>query len=102
MTKVTEVQVLPIKPVNGLVAFASVVINDSIYLCSIGVYVRPEGSYRITYPTKKVGIRELQVFHPINRLTGQLIEKAIIEKCNEVFKGIDDDRHSETDYQDER
>ncbi|MBI2797726.1 septation protein SpoVG family protein [Candidatus Saccharibacteria bacterium] len=102
MSDVTEVQILPIKPTNGLVAFASIVIDGSMYLGSIAVYVRPDGSFRITYPTKKVGLRELQVFHPINRLTGQLIENAIIEKCNEVFKGSDNDRHSETGYQDER
>jgi len=56
MEKVTEVQIKVIKPKEGLLGFASLVLNDSLYLSSIGIYGRLDGSgYRITYPTKKVG-----------------------------------------------
>lgn len=91
---VSEVNVVPIKPNNGLVAFASVVLDDALYLGSLGVHSRLDGSYRITYPTKKLGSKELNLYHPINRDVGKLIEQAVIAKCQQLFKGRDEnDRH---------
>ena len=46
--KITEIQIIPIKPRDGLVAFASIVLENSVYLGSLGVYTRLDGSgYRI-------------------------------------------------------
>lgn len=53
--KISEIQITPIKPQNGLVAFASCLINKGLYLGSIGILTRLEGGYRLTYPTKSVG-----------------------------------------------
>ena len=48
--KISEINIQLIKPVNGLVAFASVVLDDKIYLGSIGVHSRLDGTgYRHTY-----------------------------------------------------
>lgn len=89
MTKITEVQIIPIKPKDGLVAFASVVVENSLYLGSIGVYKRLNGSgYRITYPTKKIGNKNINIYHPINRKIGKAIESAILEKVKEIFEDI--------------
>ena len=91
---VSEVNIVPIKPNDGLVAFASVVVDKNLYLGSIGVHSRPNGSYRITYPTKRLGNKELSLYHPINRLIAQQIEQAIVAKCEQLFEGSDeDDRH---------
>jgi len=84
--KITEIQIVPIKPKDGLVAFASVVIEKGLYLGSIGVHTRPDGlNYRITYPTKKVGKKSLNIYYPINKEMGRIIEKAIIIKIKEIF-----------------
>ena len=84
--KITEVQITPIKPNNGLVAFASVVLDNSVYLGFIGVHTRLNGEgYRLTYPTKKVGEKSLNICHPINKETSRDIEDAIISKINEIF-----------------
>lgn len=93
---ITEVNVTPIKPQDGLVAFASVVLNKSIYLSSIAVYTRPDGSYRLLYPTKKLGERILNLFHPINREASKQIEAAIFKRCYEIFERNCDD--PEEDY----
>ena len=91
---ISEVNIVPVKPNNGLVAFASVVLDESLYLGSIGVHSRLDGSYRITYPTKKLGCKELNLYHPINRDFGKQIEQAVVAKCEQLFKGRDDnDRH---------
>jgi len=85
--KITEIQIIPIKPREGLVAFASVVADNSLYLGSIGVYTRLDGTgYRITYPTKKIGNKDINIYHPINKETSKAIEEAIISKGKKIFK----------------
>lgn len=83
---ITEIQILPIKPNNGLVAFASVVFDNCLYLGSIGVYKRLDGTgYRITYPTKKIGDKNINIYHPINKETSKAIEEAIISKAKKLL-----------------
>lgn len=91
--RVSEVNITPVKPDKGLVAFANVVIDDNIYLTSIAVYTKLDGSYRLLYPTKIIGNRSLGLFYPINRETSKTIEEAIFKRCNEVFEGRNYDRH---------
>lgn len=90
--KLSEIQIIPIKPKNGLVAFASFVLDNNLYLSSIGIVTRPNGGYRLTYPTKKVGNRNINIFHPINREFAEAIEKEVIEKFEEVMN--QNDRHN--------
>lgn len=95
---VTEVNIIPVKPKDGLIGFASIVTDDSLYLNSIAIYTRLDGSYRLLYPTKITGERAINLFHPINRIASRIIEKAIFEKCNKVFERSNDDRHSENQH----
>lgn len=84
--KITEVNITPIKPQNGLIGFASVIFEDCLYLGSIGVYGRLDGTgYRITYPTKKVSDKDLNIYHPISRDLGKAIEDSITGKARELF-----------------
>jgi stage V sporulation protein G len=87
MTRISEVQIIPIKPNNGLIAFASLVLDNKLYLSSIGVHKKLNGSgYRLTYPTKKVGQKSLNIFHPINSEAGKAIEEAILDKAKAIFE----------------
>ena len=84
--KITEIQIIPIKPREGLVAFASIVVENSLYLGSLGVHTRLDGSgYRITYPTKKIGNRNINIYHPINKETSKEIEEAIISEAEKIL-----------------
>lgn len=100
--QITEIQIIPIKPNNGLVAMASVVFENSLYLGSIGVHTKLNGSgYRITYPNKNLNGKAFNIFHPINRGTALDIEQAIITKAEEVLsfqnkRSNDYVRHSNT------
>ena len=88
---ISEVQITPIKPVDGLVAFASCVINGQLYLGSLGIHTRLDGAgYRITYPTRRVGTREVNYYHPITKHAGCAIEQAINAKCIEVLERSDE------------
>lgn len=81
--RISEVQIVPVKPQNGLVGLASLVFDNCLYLGSLGIYTRPCGGYRLTYPTKKRG--GASIFHPINRDAGEQIERAVIAKFEKMF-----------------
>ena len=91
--EISEVNITPVKPKNGLIGIASLVVDGNIYLNSIAVYTKLDGSYRLLYPTKVVGDRSLGLFYPINRQASKAIEEAVFKKCSEVFEGRNDDRH---------
>lgn len=93
--KITEIEITPVKPQNGLVAFASCLIDDWLYLGSIGIMTRLSGGYRLTYPTKSVGNKSLNIYHPINKASGKNLEQAIIASYENVMRKSND-RHSET------
>ncbi len=85
--KISEVQINLIKPKDGLIGFAALVINDDLYLSGIGIHQKLAGDgYRLTYPTRKSGNQNFEIFHPINRRAGQKIESAILNRLNDVLK----------------
>ena len=89
-SRLSEIQIIPIKPVNGLVAFASFVLDGTLYLGSIGILTRPNGGYRLVYPTKKVAEKNLNIFYPINREFAQLVEDEIVRQFEDVMKNMID------------
>lgn len=92
--RVSEVQVTVIKPNDGLIAFASLVVDGQLYLSSIGVHSKLDGSgYRITYPTKRVGQQSVQIYHPISQELGSEIEQSVLGKIKEVMSKVNG-RHS--------
>lgn len=98
---ISEVSITPIKPANGLVAFASCVLDGQLFIGSMGIHKLLDGSgYRITYPTKKIGSRQLNYFHPVTKAAGAKIEEAIITKCVELFERSDEqyDRHDKVTH----
>ena len=87
--EISEIQILPVKPRNGLVAFASCVINNQFYIGNIAIYTLPLsfGEYRLVYPAKTLpNGKQINCFHPINRETGEIIKKAIAAKYRYLVK----------------
>jgi len=84
--EITEIQIVSVKPNNGLVAFASFVYDKSFYFSSIGIYTKQEGGYRLTYPTRKTDNSNFNIFHPINKEVASHIEQKVIIKFEEVMK----------------
>lgn len=83
---VTKVEIVPIHAQKGLIAFASVLLDNSIYLGSIGVHKRLDGSgFRISYPTKKIGTSQPYIHHPLTQELSHEIESAITSKMAELF-----------------
>lgn len=88
--KISEIQIVPIKPQNGLIAFASLVLDKNIYLGSIGIMTRLDGGYRLTYPTKSVSSQKLNIYYPINREFAKAIEEEVIKRLKEVMNNGND------------
>lgn len=91
MQKISEIQITPVKPNNGLIAFCSFVLYEAVYCSSIALFTRPDGTIRLVYPTKKLGSKDLNIFHPINQQIGKFIETEVSKKFKDVMKN---DRHS--------
>jgi len=92
---VTEVEIDFVKPHGGLIAFASVVLDDQLYLGGIGIHRKLDGSgHRLTYPTRKLGNGQVQIFHPIRKPLGAAIEQAIFQKLKDVVSKLDAGHHS--------
>lgn len=89
---ITEVNITPVKPRDGLIGFASLVVDGNIYLNSIAIYARLDGSYRLLYPTKNYDERSINLFHPINQQTSKAIEYAVFKKCYEIFESSNDEQ----------
>lgn len=86
--RITDVQLIPVKPKDGLVAFASVVFNEAFYLGSLAVFARPQGGYRITYPRRTIGGTSLDVYYPINKQVAEAIEEAVIAKYKKILDKV--------------
>lgn len=88
MRLISEIEIVPVRPQGGLVAFASFTLCGVISCSSVAIMPRPNGGYRLVYPTKKVGNRAISIFYPITHKVGSAIEEEVIKKYEEVTKGI--------------
>jgi DNA-binding cell septation regulator SpoVG len=91
----SEIQITPIKPHNGLVAFASFVLGNELFCGSVGIVTRPSGGYRLVYPAKPVGNRQLNIFYPISSSFGKQLEEAVITRYEEVVNEDGRNRYSD-------
>jgi DNA-binding cell septation regulator SpoVG len=86
--EITEIQIIPVKPHNGLLAFASAVLNNQFYISNIAIHTSFSSStgYRLVYPDKTLANgKRIQCFYPINRAAGENISNAIINKYVELI-----------------
>lgn len=90
MTTISQIEIIPIRPKHGLLAFANFVVDEKFFISSVAIHSKRNGlGYRLTYPKKN----NYDVFHPINRETSKAIEKAVIEKFKKVMNS-NHDRHN--------
>lgn len=76
---IDNIRIFPIQSSDGIVAFASAIINKGMYIWSIAIHEkRDKSGYRLTYPTRKSKGKGLNIFHPISEECSQIIEDSII------------------------
>lgn len=83
---ITEIQIIPVKPHNGLLAFCSFVLNNQFYISDVAIFSRLDGGYRLVYPIKVLpnGVK-VNCFHPISREPGEEIEKIVIGEYKKLI-----------------
>lgn len=74
---ISEIQITTIKPSRGLVGFASFVLYGTVHCSSVGIHTRLKGGYRLTFPYRKIGNRDIHVYYPVSKELGEAIEKAV-------------------------
>jgi len=83
---ITDVQITPVSPQGGLRAFASLVINQNLYLGSIAIHEKLDGSgLRLTYPTKRAGNSKRNIFHPVTPEFSKAIEQVLFAEYRKRF-----------------
>ena len=83
-----DMQIIPVRnSLKGLVAFASFVVDDQLYVGDVAVYKHGDGNgYRLVYPTRILGNgRSIQIVHPINREAGEAIREQVIQHYRNTF-----------------
>jgi stage V sporulation protein G len=84
--EITKINIRPIRPNEGLVAFATIELDHCLELTGIGVYTNLRaGGYRITYPTKKLNDSDIYFFRPVSDSMSKKIAEAIEKECEKIF-----------------
>ena len=88
---VSEIQISPVKPSNGLCGFASCAINNAFYVGSIAIYTAlnsPLG-YRLVFPTKKlISGKQVPVFYPYKKNVEEAVTRAVVGKYVELMENF--------------
>lgn len=100
----SEIQILPVKPQNGLVAFASFVLNGQFYIGNVAIYTTIDGcDYRLVYPDKNLpNGKKINLFHPISREAGESIKEVVINKYKEFIMDIEAGQVAKSYYEEKR
>jgi DNA-binding cell septation regulator SpoVG len=87
---VTKVEIVPIIPKAGHIAFANIVLEDKIALNSIGIHtcLRRSG-FRLLYPTKTLpNGKVIQTYYPVNKRVADEIQDTILSQYEELLNNI--------------
>lgn len=88
---ISKIQITPIRPKDGLVAFASAVINEHLAIGNIAIFTSPSSSdgFRLVYPTKISSTgKQLNCFCPITKEAGDALHKAIIGEYERLIEKL--------------
>ena len=83
--KISEIQIVPVKAQDGLIGFASCVIDNQIFLGSIAIFTKISDGLRLVYPTKKISNNSLHYHHPINAKASKEVEEAVCKVAKKFF-----------------
>ncbi len=90
--EISEIQIVPIKPQNGLVGFATAIINEQFKIGNLAVYSAPRSplGFRLVFPQKKLASGQVvDCFHPITKEAEQQVTSAIVRR----YLGLMDNFH---------
>lgn len=84
--KISEINIIPIKPKDGLLGFTSFVIDDQFFIGHVGIHSTPNGDIRLLYPNRCLpNGKFISCFHPITKEAGLEITKNISHQYHVIF-----------------
>lgn len=88
MTRISDIELIPIRTQNGLTFFANFTLNNDFFVGNVAIFTKRDGSgFRCVYPTKKLSNgQQIPIFYPMNYEVGQEIEEAITQKAIELLE----------------
>jgi DNA-binding cell septation regulator SpoVG len=97
--KVSEIEIVPVKPRGGLVAFAGFVVNEAFYVGDVGVHTRLRGDgIRLVYPRHTLpNGAKVCAFHPIRKDVATKIEEQVNEAYETLARRADLHRRRRSD-----
>ena len=96
--EISEIDILPVRPDRGLVAYVSFVLNGCFFVGNVGIHAAPNGlCYRLVYPEKYLpNGKKVSCFHPIRKDTGLKIQHEVTKEYCVLLKRIEE-RENELD-----
>ena len=90
----SEIQIIPVKPRDGLLGFISFVLNDSFYVADVAIYSRlDQEGYRLVYPMKTLANgAKVNIFHPIKKDVAEKIERQVASAYRELLLRVTEER----------
>ena len=87
MTKISEIELTPIRGKSGLTFFASCVLDQKFFVGNIALFTKRDGSgFRCVYPTKVLSNgKQIPIFYPISESVGDTIQSAISHKATQLL-----------------
>jgi stage V sporulation protein G len=88
--RLTEIEIIPVRPQQGLLAFCSFVINETFCVNDVGIHSKPNGSgYRLVYPAKTLpNGKRINCFYPINHEAALMIERQVAKSFLELQEKV--------------
>jgi DNA-binding cell septation regulator SpoVG len=87
---VTQVEIIPVRPSKGLIAFSNIVIEGKLALNGVGIHTcLSRSGFRLLYPTKTLpNGKVIQMYYPINKQVADEIQDTIIGQYEELLQNI--------------
>ena len=85
--EISQVEIIPFRPRNGLLGFASCIINNQFFIGDIAFFSRPAGGIRLGFPEKKLSNgAKVDIFKPLTSNVDAVIESAVMERYEQLMK----------------
>lgn len=75
---ITNVNFIPVTKRDGMLGFMNCLFDGKLYLSSIAVKMKEDGTIYLLCPAKKYEDKNLQYFYPINAETYQSLLDAVV------------------------
>ena len=88
---ITEINITPIRPRNGLVAFSSFILNNNLYVGNVGIFTSPSSpdGFRLVYPYRVLGNgQKIDTVFPITKDFGYDIQRVVVEEYKRLINKL--------------